>query len=264
MKLNGFLLSLCLVLFPPILYGIEPNNVLDLLLDHEKLPRVLNSDDIPSLRPEDPQPLFAPQGDFNKDGQDDIAISGLYDLPDGGPRYFLLVATELKDPHRYQKLYFIEVKEPVYIHAPGTTGQGDPGDQAFSISFCANCGEGQDFYWNKGTRRFDLRPWTIKIKRIKKSIGLARPIPPEDIDKAIQIVSELPDIQQFTSEVKKRGGALGVRVNVPETRSPKNRLQVNIYEKSPEKEILYDSILVDVKKMKALKRLHKTKAKKER
>lgn len=123
-------------------WAMEPHDVLMDLLPSDPIPRVMNTEDVPDLSPTDPQPLFTPEGDFNKDGAREMAISGIYELPGKGPRYFLLVAAEKKGDLHYEQLFFREYPKPVFIHPPGTTGEADPGDQAFSISFCSHCEEG--------------------------------------------------------------------------------------------------------------------------
>ncbi|MCB4757072.1 MAG: hypothetical protein LHV69_08630 [Elusimicrobia bacterium] len=247
-----------LLLFPFAAWAVDPHAVLEALLPQEKIPRVLNSEDIPELRPNDPQPLFTPEGDFNRDGVSDIAIAGVYELPGPGPKFFLLVATERKDPVRYEKLYVQAYGRPVFLHRPGTTGEADPGDQAFSISFCRDCQEGQDFYWNKRKRQFDIRPWSPKVKRFQKAVEVpGRIVPPEVVDKAIQIVSQLKDVQKFTSDVKARGGALAVRVDYADKSEKTNRTVVTLSEKREGKEYLYDNVVVDIARGKVVKRKKK-------
>src|SRR5206468_3292 len=107
--------------------------------------RVLNTLDIPGWNSSNPAPLFSPVADFTGDGEPDIAISGIFDLPKNKNRYFLLVATRSKSPTPFTQLFYKEVPVPVFIHKPGTTGEADPGDQAFSISFCWECDKGEDF-----------------------------------------------------------------------------------------------------------------------
>jgi hypothetical protein len=93
-------------------FGIDQETAIEELVPGNELPRVLNSVDIPDLRPSDPQPLFSPTGDFNRDGVEDMAISGTFSLPAGKEPYFLCVATMLKDPIRYQLLHFSRFSRP--------------------------------------------------------------------------------------------------------------------------------------------------------
>lgn len=228
--------------------------MIDALVPADNLPRLLNSQDVPSLKPTDPQPVFAPEGDFNHDGSTDIAISGLYTLKENGKRYFLLVAT-VQGLGRYKKLFFEDYDTPVFLHKAGTTGEADPGDQAFSMTFCADCAQGTDFYWDKKTSRFRSEPWTEKTQRRQEMVTVAAlDVPAELADKALQVAGKIPDVVAFTEGVKKAGKTFGVRVEFTDPSNAAAPLRVRIYEKKGTGEKLYDAIDVDVENMKVVKR----------
>jgi hypothetical protein len=217
------------------------------------LPRLLNSQDI-ALKPNDPQPVFAPEGDFDHDGSTDIAISGVYTLKEGPGRYFLLVATD-KGVGRYKPLFLSDYDRPVFLHQPGTTGGADPGDQAFSMTFCADCSDGRDFYWDKRAKNFRQEPWKDKTERQQKMVTVAAvDVPAEQADKALQVVGKIPDVVAFTEGIKKAGKAFGVRVEYTDPSNQTAPLRVRIYEKKGKGEKLYDAIDVDVEKMTVVKR----------
>jgi len=232
------------------LYG-----VLESAVGNKFQPRVLNSADIPPLQPNDPEPLFSPEGDFNKDGVPDVAISGIFGLKQAGPLYFLLVATQKEDAPHFDKLFYKEYDRPVFIHRPGTTGEGDPGDQAFSISFCMNCPDGFDFYWDSSRKRFDQRPWAMKTKRTQKIVEVKpSEIPPDIVEKALKVVAALPDVQTYVKEVKKRGGTLGTRVEENPKKEKRPIYRVRVFEKKENREIIYSIFSVDVSTMKVVRR----------
>ncbi len=224
------------------------------MLKNDDLPRLLNSQDVPALSPHDPQPVFAPEGDFNLDGSSDVAISGIYALRSGGKRYFLLVTT-LEERGRFKNLFYEEYDVPVFLHERGATGPADPNDQAFSMTFCANCSQGVDFYWDKKAKRFRQEPWKEKEERLQKTvIEPAKDVPPELADQALQVAGRLPDVVAYVEGLKKAGKAFGVRVEYIDETNAAAPLRVKIYEKAGEKEKIYDEIDVDLKTMGVVKR----------
>jgi hypothetical protein len=235
--------------------AIDRYTLIEDLVPHEKLPRILNSDDIQNIQRTDPQPLLSPIEDFDKDGFEEAAIPGIYDLPGKGNKYFLLVGSAKGDPFKSLKLFFREYPEPVFIHKAGLTGEGDPGDQAFSISFCTECDQGYDFYWNAESRTFMARPWREHIKRVKKEViepGVQ--VDSVTVDQSLKIVSALKDVNEFIKQLKKKGRELGVRVEPIKGEEKTSRVNVRIYEKKNKKEVIYEVITVDVKEGKAIKR----------
>lgn len=243
-----------LFLCPGLVFSIDPYEALESLLPREHLPRVLNSDDIVDFNPTDLQPLVSPSADFNKDGLEDIVISGLYGLTSNPKPYFLLVATRHTNPIRLETLYYREFTQPVFIHLPGTTGKGDPGDQSFSISLCRDCHLGSDFYWNKKEKTFSILPWKTKTRHVASKVLPDEDIPEEIVDKALKIVGKLKDVQEYIEHLKKEGRSFGVRVEPLKNSKKKNRYGVRIYEKKEGGETLYDFFVVDVKKMRVKKR----------
>ncbi len=220
------------------------------------VPRLLNSTDI-DLQPNDPQPLFSPIGDFNNDGIPDMAISGIYELPSSKNRYFLLVGTQFEKPLRYERMYFKEFDKPVFLHKPGTTGEKDSGDQCFSVTFCAECTDGIDFYWSPKTHSFDERPWEKRFRRYThvSYMPAEREVPDEMVDRALKVVGNLDDVKIFVAGLKKSGKKLGTRVravsNEAEPADPNAPIQtvtVEIFEKKKDAEKLYDEVTVDVTK----------------
>ena len=135
------------------------------------VPRVLNSDDI-ILNPNDPEPLFEPTGDFNKDGTDDIAISGIYVLEKGPNRYFLLVAAVHADPVRYDKLFYAEFDKPVFLHQPGTTGESSiQGTPSFFHDICgSSCTDGQDLCGIRRRRHLEQKEWEQRRREYRMII----------------------------------------------------------------------------------------------
>ena len=224
--------------------ALDPYEVIDNLVPKAQLPRVLNTEDVPDLGIIDPSPLQPTSGDFDVDGIEDIAIAGIYGLPKGA-RYFLVVGTLLKEPVRYKALYFQTYDSPVFIHRPGTTGEGDPRNQAFSISFCFDCSNGYDFFWQSKKREFTIVKW--KAARRQEPMSKSTPIPdvPDEIvDQALRIVGKLKDVQSFTAQGKKRGSQISVRARY----EPSNQglVWVTILDRRDRKETTYDEILVDV------------------
>ncbi len=247
------LLLISTLLFPTFCIAFEPYDLIEGLLPKDKFPRVLNSTDI-ELNPNDPEPLFTPDGDFNNDGVLDMAISGISGLPGTKPTYFLLVGTQLQNPVRYQKLFFQEYAAPVFLHKPGTTGEKDPGDQAFSITPCSHCSDGTDFYWDPNKQTFKQTAW---VKRVRHFQNVQRrpdeePVPPELVDKALKIAGELTDVKVFVAGIKKAGKQLGTRVRAVDLE--KQQVAVSIFEKKKQKEILYDEITVDAENGTVVKR----------
>ncbi len=229
--------------------------MIDALVAKTNLPRVLNSTDI-NINPNDPQPLFTPAGDFNKDGIPDMAISGIYGLPSKN-QYFLLVGTQFQNPVRSEALFFREYSQPVFLHKPGTTGDKDPGDQAFAITACSNCSDGFDFFWDPKQKTFNQVPWVKRVRHYQeiKPASPSDAVPPEVVDQALQIVGELPDIRIFVAGLQKTGKQLGTRVKqakLPEAEA--TVVVVEVFEKKKKGENLYDALTVDVKEKKVVKR----------
>jgi hypothetical protein len=199
--------------------------------------------------------LFSPEGDFNKDGQPDVAFSGIYDIPANKNKYFLLIASVFKNPVRSELLFLKNYDSPVFIHQPGTTGEGDPGDQAFSISFCWECDRGEDFYWDKQKKKFETRSWTTHVKHSQKMVKEEAPSLPDDvIDKSLKLAGLLPDVQNFVTELKKKKSELGSRVDWDKGGEKSHKTVVTIFEKKEGKEIVYDQIYIDLKKNRIFKR----------
>lgn len=250
------LLTLAPLYSTAFLHGFEPYNLIEALIAKDSLPRVLNSTDI-DLNPNDPQPLFSPMGDFNGDGIPDMAISGIYGLPQKN-RYFLLVGTQHSNPVRYQKLFFAEYDKPIFLHKPGTTGEKDPGDQAFAVTFCSGCTDGLDFTWDSEKKSFNQTSWEKRFRRFESlpRIPENEEVPPETVDKALQIVGDLTDVKVFVAGIKKAKKQLGTRVmrtGTPEQRTD-SQVTVQIFERKKKGETLYDELIVDVVGGKILKR----------
>src|ERR1044071_10451741 len=106
MKKRGLVLFLILPIPFPIFATIDPYDLITSLLDPTLHPRVLNTLDLSNWNDENPEPLFSPEGDFNKDGQPDMAIAGIYDLPKNKDRYFLIVGTYSSSPSKFIKLFY--------------------------------------------------------------------------------------------------------------------------------------------------------------
>lgn len=235
------------------LHAFDVNDALDGILGRKKLPRPLNTEDIPDLRPTDPQPLFTPQGDFTGDGIPDGAISGLYQFPGESKKYFLLVATQDKNTGRYGKIFYEEYSSAVFLHRPGTTGEGDPGDQAFSASLCQNCPEGHDFYWNKKRRLFELKSWKEHVVRKTVPVTTQEPEPPQEvIDLLLQIAGQEKDVRDFVAKMKKQKKTFGVRARNYD--AGKNTGEVWIYDKSGKTEKLFEAMTIDLNSKRVLSR----------
>ena len=239
---------------------IDPYPYIDALAPSHKHPRVLTTEDLPAMSTASLRPLVAPQGDFNADGLADLAISGVYGLPDGGPRYFLLVATRRTDPIRFEALLFEESDAPHILHRAGTTGPADPGDQAFSVSSCWDCEKGFDLTWNARKRAFDRKPWKAGEIRGTRTVTVpGAPDLPEDlVDRALKIVGTLPDVQAFVAEVKDRGTELVTRARAAKPGSTDKAI-VEILERTSEGEAVYDRISVDLRKERVIRRERKKK-----
>jgi hypothetical protein len=254
------LLLILALITPRAAFAVDTSDVLQSMLPSDRIPRVLNSDDI-VLNPNDPEPLFTPSGDFNKDGIDDIAISGIYVLEKGPNRYFLLVAAVHTDPVRYDKLFYGEYDKPVFLHQPGTTGEFDPGTQAFSVTSCSSCTDGQDFVWNPKKKTLDRRGWEQRRREYKVVQHRPEREPdPEKIDAALKIVGALPDVVGYVEELRRHKGTLGTsaRFPAPPLRTP-DYVEIDIYEKKGEKEIVYDTFDVNVASATVVKRGKKIK-----
>lgn len=241
----GFLLVFCQLGF-----ALDPYDAfLGLPKGLDLQPRVLNSDDIPNLRPNNPQELITPKGDFNQDGYPDIAVSGVYDLP-ASYKYFLLIASLQKGSLR--RHFYQEFEHPVFLHAAGTTGPGDPKTQAFSLTSCWDCEKGFDVFWNAKLKTFEFSAWENR-----KPIPVAVPTPEPDVpealvEQALKIVGLLPDIQAYVTDVQKRNSKLGTRVGWDSI--PDKRVRVTIFEKSEAGEKIYDEVVVGGESKKILKR----------
>jgi hypothetical protein len=235
--------------------ALDPHDVIDSLLPKHQLPRVLNSDDI-VLNPTDPQPLFAPVADFTKDGQPDLAISGIYNLPSGKKRYFLLAAAGYSQPIRYEQLFFEEYEQPVFLHRPGTTGDNDPGTQSFAITFCSACSEGEDFFWNAKRQRFERARW-VKRQRHYQPLTRQPAVEPDaaKADVALQVVGKLTDVVGYVAALKKRNATLGTTALASKL-EPANPdlVDIEIYEKRGEDRLVYDRFSVNVASKTVVKR----------
>jgi hypothetical protein len=256
--LKSLLIAVFTLFLPLITAAINRDLAIEALVPLKNHPRILNADDVGLRNTNDTEFLLSPEGDFNQDTLPDVAISGRFDEPKLAKPYFLLVATQFVNPVRFEALYFKEFATPVYIYKPGTTGKSDPGDQAFAISICSNCSEGTDFYWNKKTDKFDLNPWRLRVEHEEKKVSVpSLDIPVDIVDASLKIAGDLPDVKAFVKNLKQTGGIVGTRVEVEKSRRKSNRYNVIIFEKKEGKENLYDTILVDVKSKKVIKRMKK-------
>lgn len=247
------LLFLLTLFISPILAAEtwDPYEALLALADRDQQPRLLNTEDVAGLRPNDPQELLTPQGDFNLDGSSDVAMMGVYDLPKTPKRYFLLVASRDKDG-KIWPLYQKELSQPLFLHSPGTTGPGDPKTQAFSYTRCWECDNGVDVFWNAKKKTFLEKAWE---KRTAVSSPPPTPlpdVPQETIEAALHLVGVLPDVRTYVDAVKKKNGRLGTRVAWESMVN--NRVWVEIYEKTEGGEIIFDRLLVGTNERKILKR----------
>jgi len=234
--------------------AVDPYEILEKVGDRPHLPRLLSTEDagMSSFAPEALQPIA---GDFDKDGKPDLAITGVYNLPARGGAYFLLVAGDVES--RLSVVLFAQdARTPFYLHKPGTTGEGDPGDQAFAVTTCVNCSSGTDFRWNPKAERFQRSPW--RAGRITRHTVV--PVAPRadanvseaDADKALQIVGRLKDVQDYVSELKAGGGKLGTRVEP--VKGAKDRVRVVVFEKRENGEKIYDAIEVELAGEKVVRR----------
>lgn len=255
MKKVSFALTLCF--FTTQLFSAEPTDVLDDLVPPEKSPRPLSSEDV-GLSTDTPLPLRPLQADFNEDGVTDHAISGTYNLPGSGDRFFLLVGSERLGPKKPRTLFFREFSEPVFIHPKGTTGEADPGNQCFSISFCQGCDQGLDFYWDKKSQSFVQKTWSARIIKTKKLVETkGEDVPPESVDEALRLVGALQDVQDHVKKMKKHAILFKTRVEGLPADPTGQRVRVKILE--GKKESVWDEIDVDLKQKSILKRKRKIK-----
>ena len=222
---------------------VDPYQVLDRAGDRDHLPRVLSTDDtgVSSVVPEDLLPV---EGDFDGDGRADLAISGVYTLPKKTGAYFLLVVGHA-EAAKPDVLYAQDSATPFYLHPPGTTGEGDPGDQAFSVTTCVECSTGTDFKWDARRHAFRQTAWTAgRITHVAPV-----PVAPETVsdataDKALRIAGGLPDVTAYVAGLKKEKRTLGTRVEP--VRGQDSQARVLIFEKTTRGDKLYDAIVVDV------------------
>jgi hypothetical protein len=220
--------------------AVDPQTALDETLKRALLPRPLNAADA-GLPGDDLQPLLSPAGDFNLDGHPDVAVAGVYDLSPSATKYFLLIATRFDNPVRYQKLFYEESARPVFLHKAGTTGAGDLGHQAFSLSNCMKCSDGYDVQWNPDGKKFKFVKWAPT--RTAEQISAAPPVRNEKADKALRVVGALPDVNAFVKELEERKGSLGTRVDPG---ANKKEVRVTVFEQAGEAEKVYDVFTVDV------------------
>lgn len=246
-KFCSFILYSLFSLFPNLLAD-HIYDYIDALCRKDLHPRQLNTLDLPQYYPgAQPQPLIVPQGDFNGDGIPDLAITGIFDLPISSHSYFLLVATLDKTTSRPKTLFFDTYLAPPLLFERGTTGEGDPKDQAFSLSFCTGCAQGWDLYWNNSHQNFDLRPWTVKQIRHTSVVSVqGENVPQSDVDHALKIVGKLPDVIAFVAGLNKNGRTLGTRVESAPFATGSRQCRVLLFEKRKNKELMYDVIDVDL------------------
>jgi hypothetical protein len=245
---------------PRPVFAVDSTDVLQSLLPSDRIPRVLSSDDI-TLNPNDPEPLFAPTGDFNKDGTADIAVSGIYVLEKGPNRYFLLAAAAHTNPVHYDKLFYQEFDRPVFLHQPGTTGEFDPGTQAFSMTSCSSCTDGQDFVWDPKKKSLVRKEWEPRRREYKVLQHRPERTPDADkVDAALKIVGALPDVVAYVRKINGKKGALGTsaRFPPPPLRS-EDCVEVDVYEKKGTTKILYDTFDVNVTSKTVVRRGRKVK-----
>jgi hypothetical protein len=243
-----------------VLASLDPYEMMESLLPRNQQPRILNVIDTP-VPANVPIPLFSPEGDFNSDGTEDLAISGIYGFPEKGNTYFLLVGTRNPRNNKFVRLYFEEFKIPAYLYKKGTTGEADPGNQSFSLSFCFDCSEGWDYFWDKKQKSFTKKIWDKKIRRQNPvSVALDVDVSSSTLDKALQIVGKLSDVVTFVKQVEKRGNKLVTRAKQS---GPEDFvIEVSIFERSKNKDIFYDSISVNTNEETIVKRTKKFKLKK--
>jgi len=235
-------------------YAFDPYGVIERVIPRQHVPRLLNTLDVETLHSNNPQPLLSPEGDFNQDKKGDLALTGKYELPPGSKPYFLLVATPQKNT--YQKLYFEEFDKPPLLHKGGTTGEGDPKNQAFSLSFCTQCDEGWDYYWDRNKQTFVRKSWGVKRMATPSFQKEGPVVSTATVDTALRLVGGLKDVQDYVKELKKRGGELRTTVEF-ENPSYQEQYWVRIFERKGKKEIEYDRLLVNIKSLQILKRKKK-------
>lgn len=245
----------CLFAF---LMAAEPVDILDDLMSSDKSPRPLSSEDI-GLSSNTPLPLQPLQGDFNADGIIDHVISGIYNLPNSKNRYFLLVGAERGETKKGKTLFFREFSEPVFLHPQGSTGEADPGNQSFSISFCQECDQGLDFYWDKKNNMFQQKTWSARIVKSTKLVEIkVEDVPADKVDAALKMVGALPDVLLHIKDLQKRDIPFKTRVEPLPDVPQMERVRVRILE--GKKESVWDEIDVDLMKQEIVKRKRKVKS----
>lgn len=264
--MNGFrkptrtILALMAVAFPAALcFATDPYLVLERFADRARIPRLLSTADfgLSNVQPEALQPVW---GDFNGDRRPDVAISGVYTLPGkSGPseKYFLLVVSNAGHRRKSEQLLLEEAKQPYFLHKPGTTGEGDPGNQAFSLSFCINCSTGTDFHWDAEAKAFRRTAWTAKRFPQPVKVAPPREVDPKVADEALKIAGALPDVKRFVNRLVRAGAQLVTRVEpvIGKDGEPRaGRARVLIYERSRAGEELYDAIEIDTRRNRVIRR----------
>jgi hypothetical protein len=249
---------LCLGLCLPLrLFAIDADTLIAELVSHEKLPRQLNSEDI-QFKSDTPLPFRTLESDLNHDGITDLAVSGTYNLPGEGNPYFLLVGSERTPNQKPKILLFREYSKPVFIHPRGSTGEADPNDQSFSISFCMECDQGFDFYWDKKQKAFHQKTWVAKTNRVTKIVEeKAIDVPPEKVDEALKIVGPLKEVQDLVAEINKRQNKLITRVEALKDAPQMDRVLVKILEGITGTERVRGEITVDLTNKKVAGKLKK-------
>jgi hypothetical protein len=245
-------LALFLVLTPFInIYAkdIDPYVFIEKFVERSNQPRLLNSEDL-KIRATDPQPLIYPTGDFDKDGRLDMAISGIFDTPPDQEKYFLLVVGNIRQSQA-ELIEYKEYPKPVILHTAGTTGEQDPGDQAFSVTFCMGCSEGYDFYWKTDQANLISVPWKARVKKVTPiSVKKESPVDPKIADEALKIAGALPEVQEFVGRLKAEKKELGTRVEP--AKSDKNIVQVVIFERQAGGEKIFQRYVINVASQKVL------------
>jgi hypothetical protein len=248
MRIASLALFLCLA--PCLTNAADPYDAFSALPNSGREPRPLNTEDVPELRSHNPRELVTPEGDFNHDGNPDLAVSGIFDLPRDKNRFFLLVATFKSG--RASNLYYREFDRPVFLHRAGTTGSSDPKTQAFSYTFCWECEQGFDVVWSSSTHSFDSVSWE---RQKTAPVPTAKPLPevPDSlVDEALKLVGVLPDVKSYVKAVQDKKGKLRTRVEWASL--PENTVWVSIFERTEKGEAVFDRFLVSGKEKKILKR----------
>jgi hypothetical protein len=224
----------------------EEYMLIERFADRARLPRLLTTDDlgIAQTVPTEIPSLF---GDLDGDGRVDLALSGVYNLPNGPLRYFMLVASDIRG--RPRLLFQQDGTRPFFLHAPGSTGNGDPGDQAFSVSSCVNCGTGTDFRWDPRAHRFRQIPWAADRLVTRRAEGPEAPpsvpnLPEEAVDKALRIAGALPDVRAYVAGLNKNGRKLGTRVEP--VKGSTETVRVLVFEKAAGGEKMFEAIEIDL------------------